>query len=121
MTAASNAWLVVEDETLVAMSIEDALLDLGASVVGPFSRVGRALPAAREAELAGALLDLNVAGEPVYPVAEVLAGRGVPFVFLTGYGNAGLRSDFRDRPIIAKPFTPEQIATAVRSATGPGS
>lgn len=114
------AWLIVEDESLVAMSIEDALAELGLGVVGPFSRVAKALPSAREAALAGALLDVNVAGEPVYPVAEILAGRGVPIVFLTGYGSAGLRADFRDRPTITKPFTPEQIAAAVRRAT-PGS
>lgn len=101
--------LVVEDELLVAMLVEDILADAGCIVVGPFARVPEALAAARTALVDVALLDVNVAGETVFPVAHVLEGRGVPFLFVTGYGQAALP---RDRPrweACAKPFHPDQL------------
>lgn len=96
--------LVVEDEWLVATAIEDMLCDLGCVVVGPFARVADALVAAREEPVDVALLDVNVAGEQVFPVAHALEKRGVPFLFVTGYGESALP---RDRPhweAQAKPF-----------------
>jgi DNA-binding response OmpR family regulator len=77
--------LVVEDEILVALLVEDMLADAGCVVVGPFSRVPQALAAAKTEPIDIALLDVNVAGEMVFPVAHALEERGIPFLFVTGY------------------------------------
>ena len=101
--------LVVEDEMLVAMLIEDMLAEAGCVVIGPFARVPEALAAARTETVDAALLDVNVAGETVFPVAHVLEERGVSFLFMTGYGTAALP---RDRPkwkACTKPFHPDHL------------
>ncbi|MEO5738592.1 MAG: response regulator [Variovorax sp.] len=101
--------LVVEDEFLVALMIEDTLADAGCIVVGPFARVPEALVAARTETVDAALLDVNVAGVKVFPVAHVLEERDVPFLFVTGYGQAALP---RDRPkweACTKPFHPHHL------------
>ena len=105
--------LVVEDELLVAMLVEDMLADAGCVVVGPFARVAEALAAARAEAVDVALLDVNVAGEKVFPVAHVLEERGIPFLFVTGYGQAALP---RDRPhwrACAKPFQPHHLTESL--------
>jgi CheY-like chemotaxis protein len=80
--------LVVEDESLIAMLLEMALQDEGCIVVGPASRVAEALELAGDGQhLDGALLDVNLGGEAVFPVAEALASRAVPFLLLSGYGD----------------------------------
>ena len=101
--------LVVEDEFLVAMLIEDALTDAGCIVVGPFSRVPEARVAAEQHAVDFALLDVNVAGEKVFPVAEALEARGIPFLFLTGYGAVALPKDRPDWEACAKPFDPGNL------------
>ena len=106
--------LVVEDVLLVAEMIAEMLAAGGIRVVGPVARVASALVLAREETLDGALLDVNLAGENSGPVAEALTARGVPFIFLTGYGDAGaLPPNFRDTPRIAKPFREQELATAM--------
>ncbi|HYJ81742.1 MAG TPA: response regulator [Allosphingosinicella sp.] len=105
--------LVVEDEMLVAMNIEDMLLELGHEVAGLASRLGPALALAGEGRFDAAMLDVNLAGEPSFPVAELLAGRGIPFLFATGYGRAGIEERFRDRPILQKPFRAAELAAAL--------
>lgn len=96
--------LVVEDTLLVAEMIEDALHDLGCDVIGPAPRLQRGLALAGEAGLDGALLDVNLAGERCFPIADALAERGVPFAFLTGYGDAGIPPEYQRVPRLAKPF-----------------
>lgn len=96
--------LVVEDTLLVADVIEEALHDLGCDVIGPASRLQRGLVLAGEAALDGALLDVNLAGERCFPIADALADRGVPFAFLTGYGDAGIPPEYQGAPRLAKPF-----------------
>ena len=107
--------LVVEDEALVAMLIEDALLDLGCEVVGPAGTVRAALrfAAAARGELDGALLDVNLGGEKVYPVADVLAKAGVPFLFVSGYGAAGLDAAHSGATVVKKPFAREDLARGI--------
>ena len=83
--------LVVEDEMLVSLLIEDILTDSKCIIVGPYDRVPAALEAARTLALDAAVLDVNLAGTKVYPVAEMLSARGIPFVLLSGYG-AGSRA-----------------------------
>lgn len=106
--------LVVEDEMLVAMLMEDILAELGCTVVGPAARVAEALPLAENQTLDCAFLDVNVAGERVFPVAAALAARAVPFVFVSGYGEEALEPPFAGRPALKKPFPPSEIETVLR-------
>jgi CheY-like chemotaxis protein len=109
-----SPWLIVEDEALVAMLIEDAISDMGLAPVGPATRVLQALALIAERPPKGAILDVNLAGEPVYPVADALAARRIPFLFLTGYAESGIPQQFENAPVVGKPFTIEQIQSAVR-------
>ncbi|CAN97871.1 MULTISPECIES: response regulator [Sorangium] len=88
---------------MIASSLEDALTDLGCVVIGPALNMKDATRLARAAEIDGASLDVNIAGEKVYPVADILSERGIPFVFLTGYGKAGLRESDLSHPVLQKP------------------
>jgi CheY-like chemotaxis protein len=96
--------LIVEDEGIVAMWLADALADLGCIVVGPAARVTKALALIDSERVEAAILDINVAGETVFPVADKLLERGIPFVFATGYGIAGLTDAHRDRTVLQKPY-----------------
>lgn len=107
--------LVVEDEMLLAMLFEDVLTDLGYRTIMA-ARVAKALQLAATASIDGAILDVNVAGETVYPVAEELSRRGVPFVFATGYGAPGLRADYQNRPILSRPFRTEALKRILAAA-----
>lgn len=107
--------LVVEDEALVSLMIEDLLQDMGCTVVGPAASLTNALALAESEPLDGALLDLNLGGDPAEPIAECLKARGVPFVFLTGYGSGGVSKRFAAMPTISKPFHPSAIETVLAS------
>jgi len=110
---------VVEDESLVAMLLETILEDMGCSPVGPAASVEEGLDLAAGGEpLDAALLDVNVAGRQVFPVAEALRSRGVPFVFSTGYGEGGLPDDWRGHPTIQKPFSEAAVRQALMKAMG---
>ena len=114
--------LVVEDEALVAMLLETMLEDMGFVPVGPVDDIDTALEVLRnDNRLDGALLDVNVAGREVFPVAEALKAKGVPFVFSTGYGEGGLPDDWRGHPTIQKPFTEDAVREALFKALGVAS
>lgn len=100
---------VVEDEFLIRMLLEDMLADLGHAVAAAAGSVGEAAELAKTSEFDLAILDVNLDGREVYPVAEILVGRGLPFVFVTGYGGRGLPEAFRDRPTLQKPFQLEDL------------
>jgi CheY-like chemotaxis protein len=102
--------LVVEDEAMVAMMLEDILSELGHTVVGPVHRMPKAIELCETELLDFALLDVHVAGEEVYAAADRLIGRGVPFVFTTGYGKRGLKEGYRDQPILQKPFSVKDLS-----------
>jgi DNA-binding response OmpR family regulator len=102
--------LLVEDEMLVAMLIEDFIVDLGHQAVGPFMRLESALAAAEREDVDFAILDINLAGKQSFPVADTLKSRGIPFMFASGYGAAGLSEAYRDSPVVQKPFEARQIA-----------
>jgi DNA-binding response OmpR family regulator len=106
--------LVVEDEALIAMEIESALLDAGFAVVGPAATLAAATALAAAEALWAAVLDVNLGGELVFPVADVLAGRHVPFLFVTGYGPEVLPPRFRGRPLLRKPCTPRAVIAALK-------
>ncbi len=105
--------LVVEDEALVSMMIEAFLEELGCEVAGHASRLGDALEKARTLPLDAGVLDVNLAGQLSYPVADILLARGVRVVFSTGYGRAGLPDEWRGFRVLAKPFRVEQLAEAL--------
>ena len=107
---------MVEDETIVAMLLEQMLEELACEVVGVAGQVGAATELARSTEAQVAILDMNLAGQRVDPVAEVLAERKVPFVFASGYGEEGLTSRWRDRPVLPKPFRLDQLREALLRA-----
>jgi len=102
--------LVVEDEMIVLLGIEDLLTDLGCAAVVAAATVDQALALIRAQTFDAAILDVNLDGQPSYPVADALASRGVPFIFSTGYGDAGLGGSFRDRPVLRKPYRDEELA-----------
>ena len=104
--------LLVEDEAFVAMMMRDLIADFGFHVVGPFGTVTDALEALDRHKLVGAVLDVNLAGEKIYPVAEQLSGRGVPFVFVTGYASDAIEGRFASVPVLQKPVD----GTALRRA-----
>lgn len=110
--------LIVEDEMLVAMNIEDMLLELGHEVAGIASRLAPALSLASEGNFDVALLDVNLAGEPSFPVASVLRSRGIPFLFATGYGIRGVAEEFRTEVVLQKPFRESELAVAVEEVAG---
>jgi CheY-like chemotaxis protein len=97
----------------VALQLEDMLSELGCAVVGPASRIGQALKLLDGQQVDAAVLDLNIAGELVYPVADALADRGLPYIFATGYGSSGLTDPYRDHPILQKPFPRKELRQAM--------
>lgn len=105
--------LVVEDEAITALMIAHIVEAVGCVVVGPVGSLheARALAAG---ELDGAVLDVNLNGEAVFPVADLLAARQVPFVFVTAYSTQAFPAAHAQRRVIGKPFSPTELARAVR-------
>lgn len=105
--------LLVEDEAMIAMLVEDMLTDSGATVVGPAGGVKAALDAISAHEIDGALLDVNLGGEQSFDVADALAERSIPFIFVTGYGGQGVRERYPDAPTLQKPFVTSDLERAL--------
>jgi CheY-like chemotaxis protein len=101
--------LVVEDEVLIGMLLEDMLSDLGYELAATAARIDEASQIARDGQFDAAILDVNLNGEEVYPVAAILEARGIPFVFATGYGERGLPPAHQNRPTLQKPFQQETL------------
>ena len=110
--------LVVEDEALVSMMVEDFLDELGCEVVGTASRLDEAIEKASSMTIDAAVLDVNLAGDLSYPVAEILRARHIPFLFATGYGVEGLPGDLNGAAVLSKPYQIEALETALCVATG---
>ena len=108
-TVGNNRIMIVEDEVLVALALTDYLTDLGFSIVGPFTRLADAKHAVAQGHVDAAVLDVNLGGEPIYPLAEILVGRDVPFVFTTGYGAESIDARFRHVPVLQKPIEQEDL------------
>jgi CheY-like chemotaxis protein len=105
--------LVVEDEYLIRMLLEDMLADLGYGVAAAVGTVAEASEFATSGDFNAAILDVNLDGQEIFPVADILAGRRLPFVFVTGYGERSLPDRYRDRPALQKPFQTEQLSTTL--------
>jgi two-component SAPR family response regulator len=113
--------LLVEDEILVAMMMRDLLTEIGLTVIGPFGRLAEAMIAAVHQELDAGIIDVNLGGEFVYPVADVLVARGIPFVFVTGYGVESIDGRFAQVPIIKKPVQRQALQKVFVPADGEAS
>jgi DNA-binding response OmpR family regulator len=105
--------LVVEDEVMVGLLAEDILQALGHSVVGPIARFEKAIEAARRESVDLAMLDINLDGQEVFPVADILHSRQIPVIFVSGYGSGRLRTCDDGKPILQKPYVQEQLRTAI--------
>jgi CheY-like chemotaxis protein len=121
MTLKDRRVLVVEDDTMISMMVENMLDDLGCLVVGPAAGLAEALAlASGEVSIDAALLDVNLGGQSVFPVADRLRARGVPMVFTTGYGDDALREADKDCAILRKPYRVNDLAAAMSVALGLG-
>lgn len=109
--------LVVEDEVLIAVMVTDMLAGLGAIVVGPATTIEAGLTLAGSESFDAAVLDINVRGERIDPVADLLVARGIPMLFATGYGVAAV-AERRNVTVIDKPYTQEKLASALAQAMG---
>jgi CheY-like chemotaxis protein len=110
--------LIVEDEGTIGLLFEDMLTDLGYEVGAVAARLKDGLREAETARYDCAILDVNLDGQPSYPIAEALIERGIPFLFVTGYGPKGLDRRFAHHPILAKPFLQTELHAAVSKLLG---
>jgi len=108
--------LVVEDEGVIAMLLEDMLETLGCEIAGSLARLEQAHTAASTVSADVALLDVNLNGQPVFPVAATLVERGIPFVFSTGYGPTGIPSHLASHPVLSKPYGIKELECALYKA-----
>lgn len=106
--------LLVEDQMIIAMELQDTLQDLGCEVVGPVGALERAVDLARAERLDAAILDVNIDGSKVFPVAEELQARRIPFVFATGYGEASLPEKWRDAFRLTKPLQRKRLELFIK-------
>jgi CheY-like chemotaxis protein len=111
---------VIEDELMIRMLLQDMLDDLGHTLAGEAGRIDEAVTLAKQAEFDIAILDVNLNGEPISPVVEVLVERGLPFVFATGYGQRGVPEAYRRTPTLQKPFQADALAKALAAAAPRG-
>jgi CheY-like chemotaxis protein len=105
--------LVVEDEYLIRMLLEDMLGDLGYDVAAAVGTLAEASEFATNGNFNAAILDVNLDGKEIFPVADILTKRGLPFVFVTGYGESSLPGHYRDRPALQKPFQADRLKTTL--------
>ena len=107
---------LVEDEALIRMMIVEMLEEFGHRVVAEAGSIQTAEPLARTSAFDLGVFDINIAGINISPIAEIVAARGLPFVFVSGYGPPGLPALFNDRPVLRKPFLISEFRTMINSA-----
>ena len=101
---------------MIRMLLQDMLTDLGYTLAGEAGRIDEALELAKEGQFDVAILDVNLNGQSISPVVEILIERGLPFVFATGYGQRGVPEPYRQTPTLQKPFEVEALALAIEAA-----
>ncbi len=111
--------LVVEDEYLIRMLLEDMLADLGHTVAAAVGTIAEAKELAAEGDFNCAVLDVNLDGQEIFPVADILMKRNMPFVFVTGYGEGSLPETYRGCPTLQKPFQAERLEQTLNSLLAP--
>ena len=109
--------LIVEDEMLIAMNLEDMLIELGHKVVAMAAQFSNATALAATEEIDLAILDLNIGGSLSFPVADILRRRNIPFMFASGYGSQGLTEHYRKEYVLAKPYDLKRLEHAISSVT----
>ena len=119
-TNGTKSVLVVEDELMIRMLLEDMLEELGYRIAGQASDLNEALDAAKNGVFDVAILDLDLNGKPTVAVADLIAGRGKPYVFATGYGEQGLPETHRNRPTLRKPFQLDGLRDTLARALAQG-
>jgi two-component sensor histidine kinase/DNA-binding response OmpR family regulator len=112
--------LVVEDEPLVSMLLSEILTGLGATIAGPYGRLADGMAAAKAERFDGAILDINLAGEHADPLADLLMGVGVPFVFITGYQRDSVDRRYANVPVLQKPIDGAALESVLLTLLGPG-
>lgn len=111
--------LVVEDEPFIALTLEDMIDELGFVLAGTVAQVSEAIEFLSRETIDCALLDVNLGSEKIDPVADILAERGCPFIFTTGYGRSGVPAQHADRPVLQKPFRMDDLAAILRANIAP--
>jgi DNA-binding response OmpR family regulator len=106
---------LVEDEAMIRMMVVDMLEELGHTAAAEAGRLDEALQLAQSTDFDVAILDVNLDGKIITPVAQVIDGRGLPIIFATGYGAAGVPEEFRDRPALQKPFELKALEAELNS------
>jgi DNA-binding response OmpR family regulator len=109
--------MLVEDESLIAMMLEDMLEELGHVVVGPYGELKKAVDAASTEAVNIAILDVNINGGDTYPIAHVLASRAIPFIFSTGYSRSSLPMEYREGLVLQKPFRIQDLRKVLGEAS----
>jgi len=113
--AAGKRILVVEDEPMIRMLLDGMLADLGYTMAAEAGGIDEAVAAAKQGDFDAAILDVNLNGQPITPVVEVLVQRGLPFVFATGYGQRGVPEAYRSTVTLQKPFQLEALEQALKA------
>jgi DNA-binding response OmpR family regulator len=106
---------LVEDEVMIRMMVADMLQELGYKVAAEAGDIAEAMRLAQTTEFDIAILDVNVNGKVISPVADLIRARNLPFIFATGYGSSGLPEEYRDRPALQKPFQIETLARVINN------
>ena len=108
--------LLVEDEVMIRMMVADMLEELGYKVAAEAGDISEAMRLAQSIEFDFAILDVNVNGKVISPVADLIKAKGRPFIFATGYGSSGLPEQYRDRPALQKPFQLDALSKTIETA-----
>lgn len=111
--------LIVEDEFLIAIHVADIMTGLGFDVVGPVGHIDQAMGVINTDDVVGAILDVNLSGHLVFPLAEQLAARNIPFILTSGYESDGLPPKWRPRPHLRKPVMERELARLALLVFGP--
>lgn len=111
--------LVVEDEYLIRMLLEDMLAELGYEIGAAVGSIDEAIDHANKGDFSAAILDVNLDGQEIFPVADILKKRGVPFIFVTGYGEGSLPPNYRGHPTLQKPFQTDRLKSTLEGMVAP--
>src|SRR5579871_3660292 len=114
--APGGSVFLVEDEVMIRMMVADMLMELGYRIASEAGEINEAIELAQSVDFDLAILDVNVNGKVISPVADLIAASNRPFIFATGYGLSGLPAEYRDRPALQKPFQIETLARMIESA-----